>query len=85
MFFAANDALPIRLIQDAKILKTELDHMSVVQMYELLYYLYKREKYDKEPLKKIYKYMYRLSQKDKSINHDWGDFITKMDKLYMNT
>ena len=41
LFFAANDALPVRLIKDAAKLRTGLDNMQVVQMYELIYYLYK--------------------------------------------
>ena len=84
MLFAANDGLPIRLIQNAKELKTELECLSVIQMYELVYYLYKKGKYDKEALKKLYKYVYRLSQREKKINPDWGEFVDCMDKLYMD-
>ena len=44
LYFAANDALPVRLIKDAAKLMTGLDDMQIVQMYELIYYLYKEEK-----------------------------------------
>ncbi|MBQ8637855.1 MAG: hypothetical protein IJ468_01655 [Lachnospiraceae bacterium] len=42
LFFAANDSLPVRLIKDAAKLNTGLDNMQIVQMYELIYYLYKK-------------------------------------------
>lgn len=44
LFFAANDALPVRLIKNAAELDTGLDDMQIVQMYELIYYLCKTEK-----------------------------------------
>lgn len=42
LLFAANDSLPVRLIRHAAELGTGLDDMQIVQMYELIYYLYKR-------------------------------------------
>ena len=53
LFFAANDSLPVRLIKDAAKLKTGLDNMQIVQMYELIYYLYKTDRYDKKSVKNI--------------------------------
>ena len=82
LFFAANDALPVRLIKNAKELKTGLDDMQIVQMYELIYYLYKTNNYDKKPLRTLYKYQYYLTSGDKRTNPDWGNFIEQMDSLY---
>ena len=82
LFFAANDSLPIRLIKDAAKLGTGLDNMQIVQMYELIYYLYKRDRYDKKALRTLYKYQYYLTRGDKRINPDWGSFIKQMDALY---
>lgn len=39
LYFAANDALPIRLIKNAEELQTSLDGMGVVQPYELIFFL----------------------------------------------
>lgn len=82
LFFAANDALPVRLIKDAAKLETGLDDMQIVQMYELIYYLYKTDRYDKKALKILYKYQYHLTPGDKKWNPEWGCFIEQMDLLY---
>lgn len=82
MFFAANDSLPVRLIKDATKLGTGLDDMQIVQMYELIYYLYKKNKYDKKALKALYKYQYYLTNGDKRTNPDWSNFVEQMDALY---
>ena len=58
LYFAANDALPIRLIKNAEELNTSLDGMGVVQPYELIYFLYEKKKYDRQKLRLLYKYMY---------------------------
>lgn len=82
LFFAANDSLPVRLIKDAAKLGTGLDDMQIVQMYELIYYLYKKDRYDKKALRTLYKYQYYLTRGDKRINPEWGNFIEQMDALY---
>lgn len=82
LFFAANDALPVRLIKNAAELNTGLDDMQIVQMYELIYYLYKTEKYDKKALRILYKYQYYLTPGDKRTNPNWENFIEQMDVLY---
>ena len=82
LYFAANDALPVRLIKDAAKLMTGLDDMQIVQMYELIYYLYKTGRYDNKALRILYKYQYYLTAGDKRINPEWGCFIEQMDFLY---
>ena len=82
LYFAANDALPVRLIKDAAKLGTGLDDMQIVQMYELIYYLYKTGRYDNKALRILYKYQYYLTPGDKKINLEWGCFIEQMDLLY---
>lgn len=82
LFFAANDALPVRLIKDADKLNTGLDDMGIVQMYELIYYLYKTGKYENKQLRLLYKYQYYLSSNDKRMNPEWGVFVEQMDLLY---
>ena len=81
-YFAANDALPVRLIKDAAKLLTGLDDMQIVQMYELIYYLYKTGRYDNKALRILYKYQYYLTAGDKRINPEWGCFVEQMDLLY---
>lgn len=82
LYFAANDALPVRLIKDAAKLLTGLDDMQIVQMYELVYYLYKTGRYDNKALRILYKYQYYLTAGDKRINPEWGCFVEQMDLLY---
>ncbi len=82
LYFAANDALPVRLIRDSGKLKTGLGDMQIVQMYELIYYLYKMGSYDNRNLRILYKYQYYLTAGDKRINPEWGYFIEQMDLLY---
>ena len=82
LYFAANDALPVRLIKDAAKLLTGLDDMQIVQMYELIYYLYKTGRYDNKALRILYKYQYYLTAWDKRINPEWGCFVEQMDLLY---
>ena len=82
LYFAAKDALPIRLIKQADELGTGLSDMGIIQMYELIYYLYKTSKYDNGALRKLYKYLYHLTSREKVTNPEWGDFIRKMDILY---
>ena len=84
LFFAANDELPIRLIQNADKLNTGLDNMGIIQMYELIYYLYQTGKYDSKELRRLYKYQYYLTDREKRQNPEWGIFIRKMDELYGN-
>lgn len=82
LYFATNDALPVRLIKDAAKLLTGLDDMQIVQMYELIYYLYKTGRYDNKALRILYKYQYYLTAGDKRINPEWGCFVEQMDLLY---
>ena len=82
LYFAANDALPVRLIKDAAKLLTGLDDMQIVQMYELIYYLYKTGRYDNKALRILYKYQYYLTAGDKRMNPEWGCFVEQMDLLY---
>lgn len=82
LYFAANDALPVRLIKDAAKLLTGLDDTQIVQMYELIYYLYKTGRYDNKALRILYKYQYYLTAGDKRINPEWGCFVEQMDLLY---
>ena len=82
LYFAAKDDLPIRLITDADKLETGLVDMGIIQMYELIYYLYKKGRYDNKRLRGLYKYLYYLTDREKRQNPDWGTFIQKMDELY---
>ncbi len=78
----AKDELPLRLIMDADRLGTGLNYMGVIQMYELLYYLNKTDRYDSGALRILYKYLYYLTAREKQENPDWGTFIKMMDALY---
>lgn len=83
LYFAAKDELPIRLITHADKLGTGLDEMGIIQMFELLYYLRKTQKYDDKALRNLYKYNYCLTSREKQNNPDWETLISKMDNLYL--
>ncbi|WP_026659327.1 hypothetical protein [Butyrivibrio sp. AC2005] len=82
LYFTANDALPIRLIKNAKELETDLDDMGIIQPYELIFYLYESKKYDGKGLRILYKYLYYLTARDKIENPEWGKFVEAMEAIY---
>lgn len=45
LYFAANDTLPKRLIREADELKTGLDDIELLEMYDVIYYLYRTDRY----------------------------------------
>lgn len=82
LYFAANDTLPRRLIRDADKLQTGLDDMELLEMFDVIYYLYCTDRYPKDGLWLLYKYEYYLTPREKKENPNWGDFIQAMDCLY---
>ena len=82
LYFAANDTLPTRLIREADELKTGLDDIELLEMYDVIYYLYRTDRYPKDGLRLLYKYEYYLTSREKQENPNWGDFIQEMDLLY---
>ena len=82
LYFAANDNLPMLLIRKADELHTGLDDMNLLEMYDVIYYLYQTGKYDNKGLRLLYKYQYHLTKQEKSQNPEWGEFIEKMNLLY---
>lgn len=81
-YFAANDNLPMLLIRKAEELRTGLDDMGLLEMYDVLYYLYQTESYDNKGLRMLYKYQYHLTKQEKNQNPEWKEFIEKMNLLY---
>lgn len=82
LYFAANDTLPKRLIREADELKTGLDDIELLEMYDVIYYLYRTDRYPKDGLRLLYKYEYCLTSREKQENPNWSDFIQEMDLLY---
>lgn len=82
LYFAANDNLPYQLICNAECLHTGLDEMGLLQMYEMIFYLYREGKYDSKGLRLLYKYQYFLTRREKAQNPEWGMFVEGMKKLY---
>ena len=82
LYFAANDNLAIRVVDQAQELNTGLDDISVLKAYEVIYYLYKTNKYANHALRALYKYLYFLTQEEKKYNPSWNEFINKMNELY---
>lgn len=85
LYFASNDDLPRRLIGGADKLQTGLDGMSFLCVYDVIYFLYKKDCYDNKALRILYKYLYHLTAYEKKTNPEWGVFIECMDALYLTT
>ena len=75
LYFAANDTLHMNLIRKA-------DAMELLEMYDVIYYLYCTGRYSTEGLRLLYKYEYYLTKQEKKTNPSWGDFIAKMNIIY---
>lgn len=84
LYFCSQDANSIRLIEEAEKLETNLDSVSAIRMYEIIYYFMVKDIGDKNSLRALYKYMYYSTNSDKSVNPSWNDFKESMDKLYVN-
>lgn len=80
LYFAANDTLPVNLLKKAE--ENGLEGISLIQPYEILYYLRKKDGYDIKGFKMLYKYLYYLTTKEKRENPEWGEFVKAMDCLY---
>ena len=65
IFFAANDNNAIQLIEKSEEWSTGLDSIQAVKMYELIFYLYRKELADKDALRGLYKYQYRITSRER--------------------
>lgn len=84
LYFCSQDANSIRLIEEAEKLETNLESVSALRMYEIIYYFILNNIGDKDHLRVLYRYMYYNTSSDKSVNPSWSDFKENMDKLYSN-
>ena len=82
LYFAAHEFLPLNLIGKAAELGTGLEGISSLQMYEVIYFLYKSKNFDSQGLRSLYKYQYRLTKKETTQNPEWGEFIKRIVQLY---
>ncbi|MGH4050936.1 MAG: hypothetical protein ACREVX_06225 [Clostridium sp.] len=82
LYFTAHDYNAIQLVEKSDEWNIGLDNVQAIQMYELIFYLYRIGKSDKKDLRILYKYQYYLTKNEKSINLEWGKFIEIMEALY---
>lgn len=82
LYFAAHDNNAIQLIEKSKEWSTGLNNVQAIQMYELIYYLYGKDLGDKKSLRILYKYQYSMTNFEKNINPEWGEFTTQMNNIY---
>lgn len=82
LYFASHDTLPVHLIRKADELETGLKDMKLLEMFDVIFYLYRTGKYDNKGFRLLYKYLYYLTKRERLENPEWGDFIKKMDLLY---
>lgn len=82
LYFAAHDNNALQLIEKAEEWSTGLDNVQAIQMYEVIYYLYSKGLGNSKSLRFLYKYQYYLTAREKTINPEWGEFTSKMHKLY---
>ena len=81
LYFASNDNLPGQLIENACDFQTGLEDMSLLHFYDLIFFLYKKG-HEIKYLRVLYKYLYTLTNLEKSDNPEWAVFISQMDELY---
>lgn len=84
LYFASHDNNVLQLIEKAEEWSTGLDNVKAIHMFELIYYLYLKNKEDKKSLRMLYKYQYYLTEHEKRTNPEWGDFIKQMNVLYQD-
>lgn len=84
LYFAAHDNNALQLIEKAGEWSTGLDNVKAIHMFELIYYLYLKNKKDRKSLRMLYKYQYYLTEHEKRTNPEWGDFISQMNGLYQD-
>lgn len=82
LYFAAHDSNAIQLVEKAEEWSTGLDNVQAIKMFEIIFFLYKRDIGDKKALRMLYKYQYHLTPKEKTTNPEWGQFIEKMETIY---
>ncbi|XCH79216.1 MAG: hypothetical protein WHF31_00610 [Candidatus Dehalobacter alkaniphilus] len=82
IYFATHDSNTIQLIEKAEEWTTGLDNVQVIKIYELIFYLYKKDKSDNKALRMLYKYQYYLTSREKQTNPEWSQFISAMEELY---
>lgn len=82
LYLASNDDLPFRLVSKAEELKTGLSHMQILQAYDLIYFLLKKDDSHRNELRKLYLHLYYLTPHEKRSNPGWGEFVNAMDCLY---
>lgn len=82
IYFAAHDCNAIQLVENAESWSTGLDNVQAIRMYEIIFYLCKRCSSYSKGVRSLYKYQYFLTEKEKSMNPGWGEFIESMESLY---
>ena len=84
LYFAAHDYNAIQLVEKAESWSTGLDTVQTIKMYEIIFFLSVRKPLIRDSLRMFYKYQYYLTNKEKSINPEWGVFIKSMESLYQS-
>ncbi|SDJ82669.1 hypothetical protein [Paenibacillus naphthalenovorans] len=82
LYFCSRDSRALRLLSEPFKNTIGLDSVSAIQAYELIYYMYAMKMTDSKELKAMYKYLYYLSENDRRVNPEWGQFIQAMQSLY---
>lgn len=84
LYISSSDNLVVRLVTQPDKYHSGLYDEEILRMYDLIYFLYRQGKYDKEGLRLMYRYLYHMTKQDAKKNPTWGEFITRMDNLYID-
>src|SRR5699024_2313129 len=82
IYFCSNDSNALRLVDHADALETNLESLTTIKLYEIIYYLYKMGMAEPKEMRFLYKFHYYLTSHEKRNNPNWNDFKTEMDHLY---
>lgn len=85
LYFCSRDSRALRLLSEPFKNSIGLFSVSAVQAYELIYYMYVMRMADPKELRVMYKYLYYLSENDRQVNPEWGQFIQSMQLLYQES
>lgn len=82
LYFAAHDYNALQLVENAEAWATGLDTIQAIKMYEILFFLHMKKPALGKSLRMLYKYQYYLTENERSMNPEWGEFVKSMGILY---
>jgi hypothetical protein len=84
LYFCSHDSKALQLVEKAEEWETNLENVSAVRFYEIIYYLLRMKMGPSKYLKAFYRLLYLMTTQEKRENPTWDDFQKGMDNLYLH-